>query len=98
MVRLSSLVEFERGSELLHKMDFANSCLQRTHRRKAKRFINGNSRQTIEAKDTSECKYFQMEASFSLHSPQFSFKGLLGGKLQTKVYYNHLPSFPSKEG
>lgn len=73
MVCLSSLFEFERDSELLHKMDFANSCVRHTHRRKAKQFIKGNSRQTTEAKDTSACKCFQMEASFSLHSPQFSF-------------------------
>lgn len=73
MVSLSSLIEFEGTYELLHKMDFASSCLQHTHRRNASRFINGNSRQTTEAKDTSVCKRFQMEASFSLHSAQFSF-------------------------
>lgn len=73
MVSLSSLTEFEGTSGLLHKMDFANSCLQHTHRRKEGRFINGNSRQTTEAKDTSASKCFQMEMSFSLHSLQFSF-------------------------
>lgn len=72
MVSLSSLIEFEGASRLLHKMDFANSRLRHTQRKRASRFINGNSRQTTEVKDTSACKRFQMETSFSLHSPQFS--------------------------
>lgn len=67
-VTLSRLVAFERASGLLHKMDFANSCLEHPHRRKASQLINGNSRQTTEAKDTSVCKCFQMETSFSLYS------------------------------
>lgn len=77
MVSLSSLIEFEGTYELLHKMDFASSCLRQTHRRKASRFINGNSRQTTEAKDTSVCKCFQMETGFSLHSLQFSFERVI---------------------
>jgi hypothetical protein len=38
MICLSSLVEFEEAAGFLHKMDFANSCLQHSHRRKARQF------------------------------------------------------------
>lgn len=71
-------MESEGASRLLHKMDFANSCLRHTQSRRASRLISGNSRQTTEVKDTSVRKCFQMEASFSPRSPQFSFESVAG--------------------
>lgn len=78
MVSLSSLIEFEGTSGLLHNMILQTVVFLQTghtHRRKASWFRNGNSRQTTEAQDTSVCKCFQMETSFSLHSPVFILKG-----------------------
>lgn len=93
-VSLCSLIKLVGASGLVHKMDFANSCLQHPHRRKASWFRNGNSRQTTEGKDTSVCKCFQMQRDFHLILGSFPFQGLVRRKHWSKPPWNSSPRFP----